>query len=43
MFIVGFILLGLGLLAGGLLALADPVLLSRISGEHEGVDRSVRS
>ncbi|MFI6736669.1 hypothetical protein ACIBI9_27410 [Nonomuraea sp. NPDC050451] len=30
---IGFVLLGVGLLVGVLLALADPVLLSRINGE----------
>ncbi|NBE93625.1 hypothetical protein FE391_02175 [Nonomuraea sp. KC401] len=31
---IGFTLLGIGLAVGALLALADPVLLSRINGEH---------
>ncbi|MFI6712050.1 hypothetical protein ACIBF7_36825 [Nonomuraea sp. NPDC050478] len=30
---IGFVLLGAGLLVGVLLALTDPVLLSRINGE----------
>lgn len=30
---IGFVLLGAGLLIGVLLALSDPVLLSRINGE----------
>ncbi|TMR21641.1 hypothetical protein ETD86_14535 [Nonomuraea turkmeniaca] len=30
---IGFALLGIGLVVGVLLALADPVLLSRINGE----------
>ncbi|TMR97613.1 hypothetical protein [Nonomuraea basaltis] len=34
MVVIGFVLLGLGLVVGVLLALADPVLLSRINGEH---------
>ncbi|WP_327089389.1 hypothetical protein OIE66_01830 [Nonomuraea sp. NBC_01738] len=33
MVIIGFALLGVGLVVGVLLALADPVLLSRINGE----------
>ncbi|MEV0230037.1 hypothetical protein [Nonomuraea sp. NPDC050786] len=33
MMVIGFVLLGVGLLVGVLLALADPVLLSRINGE----------
>ncbi|MFI7704485.1 hypothetical protein [Nonomuraea sp. NPDC049480] len=31
---IGFVLLGVGLVIAVLLALADPVLLSRINGEH---------
>ncbi|MEV4179573.1 MULTISPECIES: hypothetical protein [unclassified Nonomuraea] len=31
---IGFVLLGVGLVVGVLLALADPVLLSRINGER---------
>ncbi|MGR6914535.1 hypothetical protein ACU635_09825 [[Actinomadura] parvosata] len=31
---IGFALLGVGLVVGVLLALADPVLLSRINGER---------
>ncbi|GAA2868868.1 hypothetical protein [Nonomuraea rubra] len=31
---IGFALLGVGLVVGVLLALADPVLLSRINGEQ---------
>ncbi|TDE53125.1 hypothetical protein E1295_17190 [Nonomuraea mesophila] len=31
---IGFTLLGIGLVVGVLLAVADPVLLSRINGEH---------
>ncbi|MEV0148550.1 MULTISPECIES: hypothetical protein [unclassified Nonomuraea] len=38
MVVIGFALLGLGLLVGLLLALADPVLLSRINGEHVSED-----
>ncbi|MEV1242553.1 hypothetical protein ACIBO2_22820 [Nonomuraea sp. NPDC050022] len=34
MIVLGFVLLGAGLVVGLLLALADPVLLSRINGEH---------
>jgi hypothetical protein len=33
MMAIGFALLGVGLVVGVLLALADPVLLSRINGE----------
>ncbi|MFG3439130.1 hypothetical protein ACGF0J_17940 [Nonomuraea sp. NPDC047897] len=33
MVVIGFTLLGVGLVVGLLLALADPVLLSRINGE----------
>lgn len=33
MVLIGFVLLGVGLVVGLLLALADPVLLSRINGE----------
>ncbi|MFC4122230.1 hypothetical protein [Nonomuraea zeae] len=33
MIVIGFALLGVGLVVGVLLALADPVLLSRINGE----------
>ncbi|MEV4106925.1 hypothetical protein [Nonomuraea sp. NPDC049695] len=33
MVVIGFVLLGVGLVVGVLLALADPVLLSRINGE----------
>ncbi|RSN08501.1 hypothetical protein DMB42_21005 [Nonomuraea sp. WAC 01424] len=33
MVVIGFVLLGLGLVVTALLALADPVLLSRINGE----------
>ncbi|GGO67498.1 hypothetical protein GCM10012289_24070 [Nonomuraea cavernae] len=32
--VVGFALLGVGLVIGVLLALADPVLLSRVNGEY---------
>ncbi|MFI6788686.1 hypothetical protein ACIBG4_15280 [Nonomuraea sp. NPDC050383] len=38
MVVIGFTLLGLGLVVGLLLAVADPVLLSRINGEHTGQD-----
>ncbi|MET8864236.1 hypothetical protein ABZW11_14935 [Nonomuraea sp. NPDC004580] len=31
---IGFALLGVGLVVAVMLALADPVLLSRINGEH---------
>ncbi|MEU8323215.1 hypothetical protein AB0C33_33030 [Nonomuraea sp. NPDC048881] len=34
MIVIGFVLLGLGLVVTALLALADPVLLSRINGEE---------
>ncbi|MEV0203045.1 hypothetical protein [Nonomuraea sp. NPDC050691] len=34
MVVIGFTLLGVGLGVALLLALADPVLLSRINGEH---------
>ncbi|MEV4308496.1 hypothetical protein [Nonomuraea sp. NPDC049624] len=34
MVVIGFVLLGLGLVVTALLALADPVLLSRINGEE---------
>ncbi|MEU8245290.1 hypothetical protein [Nonomuraea sp. NPDC048916] len=34
MMVIGFALLGAGLVIGVLLALADPVLLSRVNGEH---------
>lgn len=34
MMVIGFALLGVGLVIGVLLALADPVLLSRINGEY---------
>jgi hypothetical protein len=34
MVLIGFVLLGVGLVVGVLLALADPVLLSRINGEE---------
>lgn len=33
MVVIGFVLLGVGLVISVLLALADPVLLSRINGE----------
>ena len=33
MVVIGFVLLGVGLVIGVLLALTDPVLLSRINGE----------
>jgi hypothetical protein len=33
MVVIGFVLLGLGLVVTALLAVADPVLLSRINGE----------
>ncbi|MFI6598981.1 hypothetical protein ACIBHX_22205 [Nonomuraea sp. NPDC050536] len=33
MIVIGFVLLGVGLVVGVLLALADPVMLSRINGE----------
>ncbi|MFI6500463.1 hypothetical protein [Nonomuraea typhae] len=33
MVVIGFVLLGVGLVVGVLLALADPVMLSRINGE----------
>ena len=33
MVLIGFVLLGVGLVVGLLLAVADPVLLSRINGE----------
>ncbi|WP_049557233.1 hypothetical protein [Nonomuraea sp. SBT364] len=33
MVFIGFVLLGVGLVIGVLLALSDPVLLSRINGE----------
>ncbi|MGW0804197.1 hypothetical protein [Nonomuraea sp. NPDC002799] len=34
MVVIGFAVLGVGLVVGVLLAVADPVLLSRINGEH---------
>ncbi|MFG1947900.1 hypothetical protein [Nonomuraea sp. NPDC048826] len=34
MMMIGFVMLGVGLLVGVLLALTDPVLLSRVNGEH---------
>ncbi|MEU0569654.1 hypothetical protein ABZ297_30345 [Nonomuraea sp. NPDC005983] len=34
MIVIGFTLLAVGLVVGVLLAVADPVLLSRINGEH---------
>lgn len=34
MIVIGFVLLGVGLGIGVLLAVADPVLLSRINGEQ---------
>jgi hypothetical protein len=34
MMFIGFVLLGVGLVIGVLLALTDPVLLSRVNGEH---------
>ncbi|WP_162795740.1 hypothetical protein [Nonomuraea lactucae] len=34
MVVIGFTVLGVGLVVGLLLALADPVLLSRVNGEH---------
>ncbi|WP_336207986.1 hypothetical protein [Nonomuraea sp. LPB2021202275-12-8] len=34
MVVIGFVLLGVGLVIGVLLALTDPVLLSRINGER---------
>lgn len=34
MVFIGFVLLGVGLVIGVLLALSDPVLLSRINGEE---------
>jgi hypothetical protein len=33
MVVIGFALLGIGLIVGVMLAIADPVLLSRINGE----------
>ncbi|WP_214325854.1 hypothetical protein [Nonomuraea sediminis] len=33
MIVIGFVLLGVGLVVGVLLALADPVMLSRINGQ----------
>ncbi|SEK38660.1 hypothetical protein [Nonomuraea pusilla] len=46
MIVIGFALLGAGLLVGMLLALADPVLLSRINGEpteDEGSGRYINA
>ncbi|WP_153264942.1 hypothetical protein [Nonomuraea phyllanthi] len=37
MVVIGFVLLGLGLVVGVLLALADPVLLSRVNGDPASV------